>query len=241
MFGRVSRARQLLQVLDQYRHVRHVQGDQIRVVLAEVRDQRQSAEQHTMVLAVLQQRLGLVDEVLLKVRHLADDAHRAKGRLLLDVRVRGGEESLDLLEQIAGHLLGGDVAECAQRQSDDVLILMLQIAGLTSQPHRATEQVGKGGRAHFLREFVTSVKTSWFSSNSNMVPRYPNRLSANLGEASSLRHSIWPKCVRSPSVKRYRSFATLFLLRFGDAHRDSACSFYCSGGACSIAGQRGWS
>lgn len=45
-----------------------------------------------------------------------------------------------------------------------------------------------------------------------MVPRYPNRLSANRGEASSLRHSICPKCVRSPNVKRYNSLATLFRL-----------------------------
>jgi hypothetical protein len=43
-----------------------------------------------------------------------------------------------------------------------------------------------------------------------MVPRYPNLLSAKRGEARSLRHSIWPKCVRSPRVKRYSSFATLF-------------------------------
>jgi hypothetical protein len=45
-----------------------------------------------------------------------------------------------------------------------------------------------------------------------MVPKYPRRLSAKRGDASSFRHSIWPKCVLSPSVKRYRSLATLFLL-----------------------------
>ena len=63
---------------------------------------------------------------------------------------------------------------------------------------------------YFCNEFVTRVNTSWFSSNSSIVPRYPNLLSANRGEARSLRHSIWPKCVRSPRVKRYSSFATLF-------------------------------
>ena len=47
-----------------------------------------------------------------------------------------------------------------------------------------------------------------------MVPKYPNLLSANRGDASSFRHSICPKCVRSPSVKRYRSFATLFRRTF---------------------------
>jgi hypothetical protein len=48
-----------------------------------------------------------------------------------------------------------------------------------------------------------------------MVPKYPNLLSANRGDARSFRHSIWPKCVRSPRVKRYSSFATLFRLLKG--------------------------
>ncbi len=65
---------------------------------------------------------------------------------------------------------------------------------------------------HFFKELVTNVSTSWFSSSNNIVPRYPNRLSANRGDARSLRHSICPKCVLSPSVKRYKSFATLFRL-----------------------------
>lgn len=44
------------------------------------------------------------------------------------------------------------------------------------------------------------------------MPKYPNLLSENLGEARSLRHSICPKCVRSPKVNKYNSFATLFRL-----------------------------
>jgi len=68
---------------------------------------------------------------------------------------------------------------------------------------------------HFFKELVTNVSTSWFSSSNNIVPRYPNRLSANRGDARSLRHSICPKCVRSPSVKRYNSFATLLRLHDG--------------------------
>jgi hypothetical protein len=60
---------------------------------------------------------------------------------------------------------------------------------------------------------VTSVRTSWFSSRSSMVPKYPNRLSANFGDASSFKHSICPKCVLSPRVKRYKSLATLLRLR----------------------------
>lgn len=59
---------------------------------------------------------------------------------------------------------------------------------------------------------MTKVRTSWFSSSSSIVPRYPSLLSAKRGDANNLRHSIWPKCVRSPSVKRYSSLATLFLL-----------------------------
>jgi len=53
---------------------------------------------------------------------------------------------------------------------------------------------------HFLREFVTRVRTSWLSSSNSMIPRYPNLLSANLGLATSLRHSIWPKCASDPSI-----------------------------------------
>jgi len=70
------------------------------------------------------------------------------------------------------------------------------------------------GSSYFFSELVTRVKTSWFSSSSSIVPRYPSRLSAKRGEANSFRHSIWPKCVLSPSVKRYSSFATLFLRTF---------------------------
>lgn len=54
------------------------------------------------------------------------------------------------------------------------------------------------------------------------MARWPIRLSANRGEANSLRHSIWPKWVRSPSVKRYKSLATL--LRLGTRKRESFSS-----------------
>ena len=67
-----------------------------------------------------------------------------------------------------------------------------------------------GSSFYFCNELVTSVRTSWFSSNNSMVPRYPNLLSAKRGDARSFRHSICPKCVRSPNVNRYSSFATLF-------------------------------
>lgn len=66
--------------------------------------------------------------------------------------------------------------------------------------------------AYFFSELVTRVNTSWFSSRSRLVARCPNRLSAKRGDANSLMHSICPKCVRSPSVKRYSSFATLLRL-----------------------------
>jgi len=36
--------------------------------------------------------------------------------------------------------------------------------------------------------------TSWRSSNNNMAPKYPIRLSVNRGEAINFRHSSWPKC-----------------------------------------------
>ena len=84
--------------------------------------------------------------------------------------------------------------------------------GLVSNWLRKAE--GQEGISYFCKELVTSVNTSWFSSSSNIVPKYPSLLSAKRGDASSFRHSICPKCVRSPSVKRYRSFATLFRRTF---------------------------
>lgn len=41
------------------------------------------------------------------------------------------------------------------------------------------------------------------------MPRYPRRLSLNLGLATSLRHSIWPKCAGYPSMWMYSSLAML--------------------------------
>jgi len=45
----------------------------------------------------------------------------------------------------------------------------------------------------FFSEFVTKVSTSVRSSSSNIRARYPMRFSGKLGDAISLRHSIWPK------------------------------------------------
>lgn len=40
-------------------------------------------------------------------------------------------------------------------------------------------------RLYFLRELVTSVNTSWFSSSNSIIPKYPNRLSVNLFNCAS--------------------------------------------------------
>lgn len=62
---------------------------------------------------------------------------------------------------------------------------------------------------YFFNEFVNRVRTSCFSSKSNMIPRYPRRLSPNRGLATSFRHSIWPKWAGEPSIWIYKSFAML--------------------------------
>jgi hypothetical protein len=113
-------------------------------------------------------------------------------------------------EQISGHFYRSDVSEGDQGKADDVLVGVVQIT-VALLVHCFQELEIK---SNFFNEFVTKVRTSWFSSSSNMVPKYPNRLSANRGEASSFKHSICPKCVRSPNVKRYSSLATLFRLWF---------------------------
>ena len=81
-----------------------------------------------------------------------------------------------------------------------------------SRPSRSDGHSRMNGHTYFFNELVTSVSTSWFSSRSKLVARWPRRLSAKRGDASSFRHSIWPKCVRSPRVNRYRSLATLLRL-----------------------------
>lgn len=47
---------------------------------------------------------------------------------------------------------------------------------------------------YFFKQFVIKRCTSCRSSSNNIAPRYPIRLSVNLGEAMSFRHSNWPKC-----------------------------------------------
>jgi len=55
----------------------------------------------------------------------------------------------------------------------------------------------------FLSELVISMWTSLASSSSIIAPRYPIRLSLNLFEVTSLRHSICPKCAGYPSMWTY--------------------------------------
>ena len=76
---------------------------------------------------------------------------------------------------------------------------------------------------------MTRVRTSWFSSRRSIVPRYPNRLSANRGDARSLTHSICPKCVRSPRVNRYLRVSLFYFLiqRTGWGGRHSSLRTFC--------------
>lgn len=45
-------------------------------------------------------------------------------------------------------------------------------------------------KTYFFSELVMRRWVSWFSSNNSIAPKYPSLLSANLGEATSFRHSI---------------------------------------------------
>lgn len=65
-----------------------VVGDQVRIVQAEVCHEGDTAEQHAVVLAILQQRFRLAEEVLLEIGYFADDSHGAEGGLALDIGVR---------------------------------------------------------------------------------------------------------------------------------------------------------
>jgi hypothetical protein len=74
------------------------------------------------VVSVLQQHFGLFKEMLLQIRDFPAYSHGAECGFSTNVRVRGRYEVLDFGEQISGHFDGGDVAESAKRQADNILI-----------------------------------------------------------------------------------------------------------------------
>ena len=65
----------------------------------------------------------------MEVRHFATNSHGAEGCFSADIGVGRGNDCFDFWEQISGHFDTGDVAECAESKADDILVVVVQIAG----------------------------------------------------------------------------------------------------------------
>ena len=66
--------------------------------------------------------------MFLKVGHFATYPHGADCGFATDVRVCARYYRLDFREQVSSHFDGGDVAESAEGEADDVLVGMIQVA-----------------------------------------------------------------------------------------------------------------
>jgi hypothetical protein len=71
--------------------------------------------------------------MFLQLRNLATYAHGADGSLPSNIRVRCGKEILDFRKEVSGHLDRRNVAECAEGESDNVLVRVTEITA-SSQP-----------------------------------------------------------------------------------------------------------
>jgi len=159
------------------------------------------------MISIRQEVLGFCSEVVCKLRHLAYYAKGTEGRLRKEI---GSDSSQcgGCHEPSSGYTclsIRGVSQSRWPNLGTSPLKRYLRMCKVPNRPRtcwRDSYRCGACerrtsfqdiGNTHFLREFVTRVRTSWLSSSSSMIPKYPNRLSANLGLATSLRHSIWPK------------------------------------------------
>lgn len=60
--------------------------------------------------------------MLLQIGDLSADSHGAEGGLSTDVRIGRGNEVFDFGKQVSRHFDGGDVAQGAEGEANDVLI-----------------------------------------------------------------------------------------------------------------------
>lgn len=74
------------------------------------------------MIPVLEQGRGLLDKVFLQVWYLATYPHGAESGFSSNVRIRGRDKLFDLGEQIPRHFDGGNVAEGAEGEADDILV-----------------------------------------------------------------------------------------------------------------------
>lgn len=79
------------------------------------------------MVSVRKECFGFLEEVFLQIWDLVTDTHGTQCGLSPDVGVRGGKEGLDFGEKVSGHFDRGDVTQCAESESDDILVRVVEI------------------------------------------------------------------------------------------------------------------
>ena len=70
--------------------------------------------------------------MLLQIWDFSAYSHRAECCLPANVGVLGGEKILDFGKKISRHFYGSDVSESAKCKTNDVLIVVVEVAGKSS-------------------------------------------------------------------------------------------------------------
>lgn len=89
------------------------------------------------MVAIGQEQLRLVEEMLLQIGDFAADAHCTQGSFPADVGVGAGEDSLDIWEEITRHFYGSNVAQGTEGEADDILVGVFEVTGFLGQGRRA--------------------------------------------------------------------------------------------------------
>mmetsp|Transcript_115450 Transcript_115450/g.331356 ORF Transcript_115450/g.331356 Transcript_115450/m.331356 type:complete len:464 (+) Transcript_115450:494-1885(+) len=123
---RVARGHNAAERADQGWDVPAEVGDVLGARLQQRRQQAAARDQNAMV-PILQERGYAAVELVLDLLDLSHHPHGAERRLLPDVRVGRVHHPLDLTRERAAHLCAGDVAERAQREAVDVLVVVAHV------------------------------------------------------------------------------------------------------------------
>jgi hypothetical protein len=84
------------------------------------------------MVAIRQQNLGLLDEMLLEVWDFTTYSHCAKSGFSAYVGIGAGDYGFDFWEEISRHFDGGNVSEGYQGETDNVLVRVIQVTSYIS-------------------------------------------------------------------------------------------------------------
>mmetsp|Transcript_17683 Transcript_17683/g.45047 ORF Transcript_17683/g.45047 Transcript_17683/m.45047 type:complete len:928 (-) Transcript_17683:351-3134(-) len=159
VLGRVARQGQALQNADQYRDQRTKIFARFTLAsLKNLHHESGSREEHTMM-TIDNKSLDLVHKLTHDLRSLTHDAHRTECSLLANVRIGTLEELDDIRSYITRDLRRGNVTQSTQRQSNHVLVRMIQILfdGVCGQGEDLLALVEKQHETQITNTFVTVV------------------------------------------------------------------------------------